>query len=438
MRKQLLAVMIVTGIAQVAGFAKLWVTAHLFGVGVQLDGYNLALVVPTLISGVLSGMVQTGLFPVRARLAAAGDEAALARFERTVLLALLVLGIALTATLLIGSRWLRPWIAPGASAAVMDALGFVWPYAAVLVAFNAVGDAVGYLLAMRDRYVYAAAAPIGNAALGAAILVAWPQGGLLSLALGTALGVALQVGFCVLALRSTGFAIFDWTPAHRSASHELIEVLQLGAWILPATVFSNLVAALPPTFISGYSEGAVAAFGYAYRLHSSAVQVLAISVAPVLLHRFSGLAARGEHSPLLRLIVMAAIWSTLIGVCALVGVHFFGAVILEIVFGGRFDSQAATRVATQWFWLTLGLGPAIFGSVLARFWQGIGSSRLLSIFGATQLVVFVLFFETTKKFGEQSVSAALSVSLLATIAVNLLFLPHGKRIVGARQAQGQR
>ena len=59
MCNQLIAVGVVTGIAQLAAFVKVWVTARLFGVGAQLDGYNLALVAPTLISGVLSGMLQT-------------------------------------------------------------------------------------------------------------------------------------------------------------------------------------------------------------------------------------------------------------------------------------------------------------------------------------------------------------------------------------------
>lgn len=84
MRKQLALVTVFTVIAQAAGFVKLWVTARLCGVGPELDGYNLALVAPTLISGVLSGIVQTGLFPVRARIAARSDSNVVDAFERSV------------------------------------------------------------------------------------------------------------------------------------------------------------------------------------------------------------------------------------------------------------------------------------------------------------------------------------------------------------------
>lgn len=86
MRRQLIAITLLTAVAQAVAFAKLWLTARLFGTSAELDGYFLALAIPTLPSGVISGALQTAFFLVRARLARDQDRATVERFERAVLL----------------------------------------------------------------------------------------------------------------------------------------------------------------------------------------------------------------------------------------------------------------------------------------------------------------------------------------------------------------
>lgn len=46
MRKQLAIISLLTAASQLAAFLKLWFTARIFGIGPELDGYNLALVLP--------------------------------------------------------------------------------------------------------------------------------------------------------------------------------------------------------------------------------------------------------------------------------------------------------------------------------------------------------------------------------------------------------
>ena len=426
MRRQFIVVSVLSGLAQAAGFLKLWLTARLFGVGAELDGYYLALVVPTLVSGLVSGVLQTALFPVRARLAAEADSAEtgssgadtgrVARFERGVLVVLALAGLLAFGLLLAAAGPILALTEGHSAPAVHEAALLVLPFALLLIPLNAVGDCLGYLLAMRQRYPAAAAAPIANAAFGTFLLAVWPEGGLLNLAIGTAGGLVLQVAICAAALRRTGFALFGALPARREAAGEWREMIRIAAWIVPGVAFANLTATLPTVFVAAHGEGAVSAFGYAWRFHQFAIQLLIMAASPVLLAHFSGLVAAGDEGALRRLLRKSVLFSAALGLFAVAAVAFAGGPALQVVFGGRFDAAAASRVAEHWFWLSLGLGPALLGSILAKVWQARGRAGLMTGLAGLGLATFLLSQHLLAGLlGPFAVPAAIGVSSLAVL-----------------------
>jgi peptidoglycan biosynthesis protein MviN/MurJ (putative lipid II flippase) len=410
-RREIIVVTALTAIAQAAGFLKLWFTARLFGISAELDGYFLALVLPTLISGVVSGMLQTGLFPVRAKLAAAADTRTVERFERSVLVGLLVLGGAIAVVVIAAAPHAFALLAQDVPATVREAAAFVLPYAAALIFLNAIGAGLGYLLAMRHRYSVAVAAPIANALLGAGLLAVWPEGGLFNLALGTALGLALQVGICAIALERTGFRLFGPLLERGQALPEWREMARLSAWILPGLAFSNLTVSLSPALAASFGEGAVSAFGYAWRLHAAALQLLVMAASPVVLARFADLVARQEHEMIARLLRKAAWLSLGAGVCVTLFVSLLGAPLLELLFAGRFDAAAANRVSVHWFWLAIGLGPAMLGNVMAKLWQARRQPALLSTLAGTGFGIFLTaFLLLGSKMHESAIALGMTLS----------------------------
>ena len=421
MRRQFIVVSVLSGLAQAAGFLKLWLTARLFGVGAELDGYYLALVVPTLVSGLVSGVLQTALFPVRARLAAEEDSGRtgagrVARFERGVLVVLALSGVLAFVLLLAAAGPVLALAEGKAAPAVHEAALLVLPFALLLIPLNAVGDCLGYLLAMRRRYPAAAAAPIANAAFGTILLAVWPEGGLLNLAIGTAGGLVLQVAICAAALRRTGFALFGPLPARREAAGEWREMIRIMAWIVPGVAFANLTATLPTVFVAAHGEGAVSAFGYAWRFHQFAIQLLIMAASPVLLAHFSSLVAAGDEVALRGLLRKSVLFSAGLGLVAVAAVALAGGPALQVVFGGRFDAEAASRVAEHWFWLSLGLGPAVLGSIYAKVWQARGRAGLMTALAGFGLFAFVLSQHVLSgTLGALSVSAAICVSSLAVL-----------------------
>jgi peptidoglycan biosynthesis protein MviN/MurJ (putative lipid II flippase) len=287
-----------------------------------------------------------------------------------------------------------------------------------MIPLNAVGEGLGYMLAMRDRYAIAAAAPIVNALFGSALLVLWPEGGLLNLALGTVIGLALQVTICLVGLARTKFYLFGSLPARDELRQEWREMARLSAWIFPGVIFANMTATLPITLIAAYGEGAVSAFGYAWRFHQFAIHLLVMAVSPVLLSHISNLVAIGDEDRLRRLLGKGLWFSLITGVSVAVVVGFFGQSILSVIFQGRFDDIAASRVSGYWLWLSIALAPALLGNIYAKVWQARGMAGLMSLLAGFGLIMFFITIQLFSSVLEShSIPAAVGASSLAvTIA----------------------
>lgn len=423
MRKQLAIISILTMVSQLAAFVKLWFTARVLGVGPEMDGYNLSIVLPTMLAGVAAGVLQTGLFPVRARLNVACSAEDVFAFERSVLLVMTGGGCVISLLLVAASPLLVDGLAASAPATVRGSLAFAFPFIATLVVLNFIGDSCGYLLAMRDRFAIAAAAPVVNGMVGAVFLAVWPDGGLSSLVAGTVLGLIFQVSICVWGLKAAGFKFWGQVPSRQRVMKYWREMISLGGWILPGVILSNFVVSLPPLWASKYGEGAVSAFGYAYRLHSSALQLLVIACSTVILARFSDLIARNELRSVRSILVRSSMFSVAIGLVGMLLVWQLGAVCLEWLFGGRFDTVAAARVADHWLLLTLGLPFAMVGNVFAKLWQAQERPQLISVMASLSLLTLIMvYFFTSDFLGEFSLPIAISMAGFSVCAGGVFFI----------------
>lgn len=418
MKRQLMVVSLLMALTQMAAFFKVWFTARLFGVSSQLDGYNLALVAPTLISGVVSGFVQTGFFPVRARLHARSGGVDTGVFERGVFWGCALLGVFLSLSLFLVIPLLADILVSRDSTSVREAFVFVARSAVVLVVLNMLSDYSGYLLATRNRFEFAAAAPVLNGLIGGLMLALWKNGGLSSLILSTVVGAMLQLAICVYALQRSQFKLWGEMPIRANFLPQLREMGMLGAWVLPGVVLSNMVVSLPQVWAATFGEGAVSAFGYAYRFHASAVQLLIMTSSTLILARFSDLVAAKNHQAVRQMLRTSTMLSAGAGLLALIAVWTLGERLLLVLFGGRFDAAAAAKVVTFWVWLTAGLGFSLLGSVFAKLLQAQGRSKWMSAMSmANFLGLCASYFLLREILGAPSIAAALSIGAAATVVL---------------------
>jgi peptidoglycan biosynthesis protein MviN/MurJ (putative lipid II flippase) len=208
------------------------------------------------------------------------------------------------------------------------------------------------------------------------------------------------------------------------------EMLLLGAWIFPGVVLSNLTVSLPPIWVASFGEGANSAFGYAYRLHSSTVQLLIMAGSPVILAHFADLVANNQVAAVRSILAKAAAASAILGILSVVLVGLFGAPLLGWIFGGRFDAEAASRVANQWWWMTTGLAFLILGNVFAKLWQSQRRPRQMVIMAGVSTVALTFTHLVLKGWlNEYSIPAAMSSSAVAIVVFGFPFLRVG---IGAK------
>lgn len=438
MKRQVIAVTLLTFIAQLTAFGKIWLVARYFGVSAELDGYYLAFLLPTVVSGVLGGVLQSGLFPVYAHLRAQRGEVAVERLERALLLGICGFALGFSVLLAIISPFIGGLIAQDAPPTVLKATIFALPFAASTIPLYGAEQILASFLALRGRYTLAAAAPIANALVGATLLVAWPEGGLLNLALGTVVGLIAQVFVVSRAAQAAGCRPWKRPPPISEVRAEMAEITKLGGWAIPGLIFANVTLALPHVLVSGFGEGAVSAFGYAFRFHLSVIQLLAMAASPIILARFGELVARGEHEALRALLHRGLILSVLVGAGFLGFVAFLGEPLLLAIFShGQFDAEAAARVATHWMWMTLGLFPAVWGIVLTKYLQAARRSELVTLGWFLGLVGLWVGSQWSRgTFAEFSVSVGVAASAYLSCLAYWLSCVCSRRHHRARQIFG--
>ncbi|MBI1649848.1 lipid II flippase MurJ [Hyphomicrobium sulfonivorans] len=427
MKRQIAIISALTLTAQFSAFVKLWFTARVFGLGSELDGYNLALILPTLVASSVSGIVQTGLFPVRARLAIEKGGEDIAAFERAVLLCMAGVGLVLSLGLLLTLDSAAAWVAGDAPPAVLSAFKQAFAPLIALLFLNILGDCAGYLLAMRNKFPIAAAAPIANGIIGALILAFSPEGALHMLVASTLVGLLLQVGICFGALPHAGLKFFGPLPNVAGFVCSARTMVTLGVLGFPGVLLSNLVLSLPQVWIAGFGEGAVSAFGYAIRLHLAVIQLVIMASSTVLLARLADLVSSRQVGELRRVLAQAnrAAWG--VGLAGILVVWALGEPVLSIMLNGRFTPEDAHRVASHWTIISFGIPFAIVGAIYSKLWQARGKPVLLVLGPAVNLTGMWITFSFTASFlGEYSSAAAMSsgaamAALVAVVTERILY-----------------
>lgn len=416
MRSQLITVGLLTGLSQATAFLKLWYVAKVFGIGSELDGYNLALVVPTFVAAIISSLIQTGFFPTRSAFKLRANKEQLQKFERNVIWSSATIGILVSALVVLAHSWIITYLVSDRYVDTLGVIEKIFPYVATLIALNILIDTMGYVLAMYDRFAYAAAAPIINGLIGAIFLIIWPEYGIDSLVAGTILGVVGQLIVCALGLKSIKFPIFGPILSRVVFFPEVKKMVRLSLWILPGVVFSNITTSLPMIWAAQFGEGVASTFGYAYRLHTSIVQLLVMASSTIILAHFSTLIAKSENFMIQQFLIKSAIASFFIGGFGMLFIWLFSPIFLVNIFAGKFDQEAAESVSKMWLWLTAGLAFIVLGNVFAKLWQAQGLSKLLSfVAGISLIILLIVFYQSKAVMNEHSIGLALSLSAASVV-----------------------
>lgn len=412
MNRDIFNVLVWASIAQVAGFGKAVLITYFFGVGPLLDGYYLAQTIPAMLAGIVIGVFQTGFTPLYSAHLVRGahdDAAALLGSSLT-----LAAGVCVAVSVVVSALapMLITALVGGASGAAMVPGITALRALAFLLLLNALVDCLGLALNAHHRYGAAAAAPIVNAAVASAILLAVPQWGLLNLIVGTLVGALCQLAVVLAAAHRASIRVV-W-----GRHTELRLALRSGVAILPGLGFSNLALLVPSAFAARIGDGAVAALAIANRLHGALTQVLAIALSTVLLPHFARAIARGDGARVAADLRNGFPAVAALGAVAAIWVAVAGPGVVALIFErGAFDATATLAVARAWLWLTAGLIPTVWGIALAKALQALQLGVLLSRISGLALLVLLGICAVGVAQRELAVIAA-AIGLSALVAAS--------------------
>lgn len=420
--RDVLVMALATGISRVFGLFRDAAIADRFGAGGVYDAFLIAFFIPVFLRQLLAeGALSTALIPVYTQSRITETDAD--RFASNLLSLLLVLfPVVVAAGILLAPVYL-PFLASGFPperlALSVHLARLLFPFIA-LVGFSAVFMGI---LNAHHRFFPAAFAPVlfNLGMIAGALLLApcFPRRPIDGLALGALLGGTGQLLYQVPALLKTGFRFrFTLWPLHPG-------IRAMAGLMLPA-VFGLAVAQvnlLVDNKVASYLPGGgISALQYAMRLFQLPLGVFAVSIATVLLPRFSADLARGDGKRFTERLTDGISSSAFILLPAMAGLYAIGPDVIRLLFEhGSFSAADAARTANALFYYLAGVFPYGLIFLFTRAFYALGRTRvplIASVFAMAANVTFDLLLVGPMKVG----GLALATSIAGTVdAVILAF-----------------
>lgn len=412
MRKDLARVLLIAAFVQLGAFGKSILIAYYFGVGAELDGYYLAQVTPALLAGIASGFLQTGFLTTYAGHVARGENDRAAALLSRMLIAVALIGFAMSAALALLSPMIVQLTAPSASAEVRSVATHALTILSFLLVLNVLADSMSLALNAHGAFAVAALAPAINIGIASVLLVSFPSWGLDNLIWGTLIGLAAQV--LVITFEFWRRRIRFNSPLGADLRPSIVA----GAAILPGVAFANLTTFVPPLIAATLGDGAVSAFSIAMRLHGAVTQIFVTALSTVLLPYFSLAVGRGDMESIAKQLRAGLPFALFGSSLALSWVWISGSDFVALLFQrGAFDGKATAVVSSVWFWLSTGLFPVIWGTVLAKVLQAKQLGGILSRLSFLGLVIVTtLGWILAMHMGLNGLALAICLAFLATAA----------------------
>ncbi len=403
-------------LTQLAGFLRILLIAAALGVSREVDAYNLGLILPSVVTTVAIGWLQTAYLGRYVRLLTQNADEPAAAYRGRMLTGLLVAMLAIAIPCSLFPAGLLAPLLPEAQVALAASVlgGVVW-----LVVPVAIADFCGLTLNGHGRFALAAVAPLVNAVVAVASLVLFAEIDLPALVISLLLGSIAQLLVVAPAyLRlpcgvRMGFGYADGLPAP--------EAPRADALVLPALLLMNAHPALIQMYAARLGEGAVAVFGYAARLNGAIGQLLVMGLSTVLLPHLARWWSQGAVQDVEGVYRRLARGATFVGVALVAAVLVLGEPIISVLFvRDSFDAASAVAVAEVWWVLTLSLLPMALTAFFAKSGQALGASGIF--FAAALLGFLSLWAAAWLGASLRSLEAVVAASAVSFLTTALLWL----------------
>ena len=307
-RSQLL-ISVCVAISRITGFIRTWAMGLAMGTTLLISSYQVACNLPNqLYELVMGGMLVTAFLPVYVSLRKREGEERANQYASTLMgIVLVFLGVvALLATLFAPQVvWTQMFFSPSGD---RELVVYFFRFFAVQLLFYGVSAVAGGLLNSRSDYFWSSAAPIANNIVVIFAMFVYyfvsadsPDFAKLVLAVGTPLGVFVQMAMQVPALAKNGVHLKPW----RINLHDpaLRETLALGIPTLVVTLCSFATVSVQNAAAMAVSDAGSSVLYYARQWFTLPYAFLAVPVTTTLFTELAGMVADRDDAAVRRTII---------------------------------------------------------------------------------------------------------------------------------------
>lgn len=307
-RSQLL-ISVCVAISRITGFIRTWAMGLAMGTTLLSSSYQVACNLPNqLYELVMGGMLVTAFLPVYVSLRKREGEERANQYASTLMgIVLVFLGVvALLATLFAPQVvWTQMFFSPSGD---RELVVYFFRFFAVQLLFYGVSAVAGGLLNSRSDYFWSSAAPIANNIVVIFAMFVYyfvsadnPDFAKLVLAMGTPLGVFVQMAMQVPALAKNGVHLKPW----RINLHDpaLRETLALGIPTIVVTLCSFATVSVQNAAAMAVSDAGSSVLYYARQWFTLPYAFLAVPVTTTLFTELAGMVADRDDAAVRRTIV---------------------------------------------------------------------------------------------------------------------------------------
>jgi putative peptidoglycan lipid II flippase len=280
---------VLTLVIKLISLAKESVVAASFGTGSAYDAFIIALLVPTLITGIVSGSLNAALIPTYIEIQETENSEAAQRLYTTILMWNTILLVALTLVLASTIRLWLPLIASGFSPAKLALTRNLLYWSLPIVTITGFSTTWGALLNAGNRFAMVAIAPaMQPAAIVLALGLFCRAWGIYALLAGTVAGVLLEAVLVGVALARRGHPLLPRWYGTTSAFRKVRA--QYGACIAAAFFVSGM-GLVDQAFASSLGPHSNSALSYGSKLVSLALSLVGTALATAILPQLSRMVA---------------------------------------------------------------------------------------------------------------------------------------------------
>lgn len=407
-----------TVLVKLAAGAKELVVAYQFGTSDALDAFIMAFLLPAFVIELIGGSLNGAFIPTYIQVLQQEGQAAAQRLFSTVMASSIVLVVAAAVLLTLLIAYILPLLASGFNPdklALTRRLYFVLLPALLCCGFAAIWSAI---LNAGDRFALAAVIPIVTPFLTVLLLLGLSnRGGILILAIGTVVGLALEAGLLGWGLKRQGMSLM---PRWYGASPAVKQVFRQYAPAVTASFLMGSTALIAQSMAAMLGPGSVSALAYGSKATTLLLGIGSVAVSTAVLPHFSRMVAVGDSAGVrhtlktyTRLILLVTLPLTVILI-------YYSEPLVRLVLQRGAFTQADTHVVSQVQAIYLLQVPLVVLSILfVRVISSLKATHLLLWGTVINLILsIVLNYIFLQWF--QVVGVALAISLMYLVSTGYL------------------